>query len=41
VVLVTTTFMASRDVTVVVAAGVLELGFEQRRKRLTFVQVIT
>jgi hypothetical protein len=41
VVLVTTALVANRDVTVVVAAGLLELGFQQRRKTFTLVQVVT
>jgi hypothetical protein len=41
VVLVTTTLVARRDMAVVVAAGMLELGLEQRRVTLTLVQVVT
>jgi len=41
VVLVTTALVTGRDMTVVVTAGLLELGFEQGRLAFTFVQVIT
>src|SRR5690606_9662765 len=41
VVLVTTTLVTNRDVTVVVAAGLLELWLQQRRKTLTLVKVVT
>jgi hypothetical protein len=38
--LVTATFVTRRDVPVVVTAGFLELWLQQRRVRLTLVQVI-
>lgn len=41
VVLGTTATMADRDVTVVVTAGLLELGFQQGCVRRTLVQVVT
>jgi hypothetical protein len=41
VVLVTTTFVAGRDVAVVVATGLLELRLQQCGVRRTLVQVIT
>src|SRR5690606_32546911 len=41
VVLVTTTLVTNRDVTVVVATGLLELWLQQRRKTLTLVKVVT
>ena len=40
-VLVSTALVARRDMAVVVAAGMLELGFEQRSVTLTLVQVVT
>jgi xanthine/uracil/vitamin C permease (AzgA family) len=40
VVLVTAAFVARRDMPVVVTAGFLELWLQQRRVRLTLVQVI-
>jgi ribosomal protein L7Ae-like RNA K-turn-binding protein len=40
-VLVTTAFVASRDMPIVVAASMLKLGLEQCGVRRTFVQVIT
>jgi hypothetical protein len=41
VMLVTTTFVTGSDVTVVVTARFLVLGFQQRGVRFTFVEVIT
>jgi hypothetical protein len=41
VVLMTTTLVTGCDVTVVVTARFLVLGFQQRGVRLTFVQVVT
>jgi hypothetical protein len=40
VVLVPTALVTGGDVAVVVAAGLLELGLQQRCKRLTLVQVV-
>ncbi|MDT4872439.1 hypothetical protein FQZ97_1076220 [compost metagenome] len=41
VVLMTTALVANRDVTVVVATGLLELWFQQRCITFTFVEVVT
>jgi hypothetical protein len=41
VVLVATALVAGGDVAVVVAAGLLDLGFQQRRVTLALVQVVT
>ncbi len=41
VVLVATALVAGGDVTVVVTAGFLELGFQQRGVSVTLVQVVT